>query len=87
MWHAYSGLSGGRYRRYLSLREGSETEPEWPALYAEIIHLRGERDWGLKIVDTPFRPGAAIDTLIPAPARLVQVPRRFVNLSKEKLNE
>ena len=63
MWHAYSGLSGGRYRRYLSLREGSETEPEWPALYAEIIHLRGERDWGLKIVDTPFRPGAASDAL------------------------
>ena len=25
MWHAYSGLLGGRYRRYLSLREGSET--------------------------------------------------------------
>ena len=63
MWHAYSGLSGGRYRRYLYLREGSETEPEWPALYAEIIHLRGERDWGFKIVDTPFRPGAPIFTL------------------------
>ena len=25
MWHAYARLSGGRYRRYLSLREGSET--------------------------------------------------------------
>ena len=25
MWHSYSGLSGGRYRRYLSLREGSKT--------------------------------------------------------------
>ena len=48
MWHAYSGLSGGRYRRYLSLREGSETEPEWPALYTEIIHLRrkmSRTDW------------------------------------------
>ena len=27
MWHAYSGLSGGRYRRYLSLREGLEQPP------------------------------------------------------------
>ena len=27
MWHSYSGLSGGRYRRYLSLREGSEPPP------------------------------------------------------------
>ena len=25
MWHAFPGLPGGRYRRYLSLREGSET--------------------------------------------------------------
>ena len=48
MWHAYSGLSGGRYRRYLSLREGSETEPERPGLYTEIIHLRrkmSRTDW------------------------------------------
>ena len=27
MWHAYSGLLGGRYRRYLSLREGLEQPP------------------------------------------------------------
>ena len=26
MWHAFPGLPGGRYRRYLSLREGSVTE-------------------------------------------------------------
>ena len=28
MWHAFPGLPGGRYRRYLSLREGSEQPPE-----------------------------------------------------------
>ena len=28
MWHALPGLPGGRYRRYLSLREGSEQPPE-----------------------------------------------------------
>ena len=27
MWHAYAGLPGGRSRRYLSLREGSELRP------------------------------------------------------------
>ena len=26
MWHAFPGLPGGRYRRYLSLREGSGTD-------------------------------------------------------------
>ena len=34
MWHSYSGLSGGRYRRYLSLREGSEQAPPGAALKA-----------------------------------------------------
>ena len=32
MWHAFPGLPGGRYRRYLSLREGSEQPPPEAAL-------------------------------------------------------
>ena len=63
-WHAsIPARRGSLSSVFIPAGRLGKDAPERGALYAEIIHLRGERDWGFKIVDTPFRPGAPIFTL------------------------
>ena len=64
MWHAFPGLPGGRYRRYLSLREGSETGQN-RSVGSVLFPSRQMIPGSVRAVKGPLPPLRALDSSRP----------------------